>query len=319
VTEVKTERRYFKACAAVAASAALLAAGAAYAGSSASGVVKKTLTADGAKREYYVHAPAAYDAGRSWPLVLVLHGGGGTAAKMDKLTGMNAAADRAGFIACYPQGLKRHWNDGRAVNARATEDVDDVFFLVAVVDAVRGEYNVDPKRVYACGISNGAMMAFRLAADRPDLVAAVAGVGGGVTDELVAEHPPQGPVPVMMVVGDADPCVPFGGGDVGAGGRKHGTIIPQTEGAAYWAVKNGAAREPVVTAVTDADPGDGCTAKRYDYRSDAGFDVVMVVVHGGGHTWPSGWQYLPERTVGKTTRDFGNDLIWEFFAAHPKP
>jgi len=285
-----------------------------------SGDAKGKISVDGRDRTYIVHVPSGYDGAAPTPLILALHGGGGAARKMDKLTGLNATSDREGFIVVYPDGVRRHWNDGRAVTEREVGgDVDDVRFLDELCRELGATYNIDPKRVYVVGISNGAMMTFRLAAERPDLYAAACGVVGGVTEDLVASHPPAGPMPIMMVVGDEDPLVPYGGGDIKVFGRKRGKILPQREAARWWAKNNGAAEEPVVTELPDRDAGDGCRVVREEYRSEKGYDVVAVTVRGGGHTWPSGWQYLNTSIIGRTTRDIDNAAIWEFFATHAKP
>jgi polyhydroxybutyrate depolymerase len=239
---------------------------------------------------------------------------------MNKLTGLNALADREGFIVVYPQGLGKHWNDGRTVNARATSDVDDVSFLVALAGELGGEYNVDPNRVYACGISNGAMMSFRLGADRPDVFAAVAGVVGAVTEDLAADHPLRAPIPCLFMNGTDDPLVPYEGGDITLFGFKRGAVTSTPASVEWWLRGNGAAgATPTVTTYPDESPDDGCLAVREEYAGPGGADVVLVRVEGGGHTWPGGWQYLSERIVGKTCRDIdGSAVIWAFFAARPK-
>lgn len=278
---------------------------------------KYTLTAAGYNRTYYVHLPPAYDGASPIPLVLLLHGGGGKAERMASLTGFNEAADKYGFAVAYPQGLDRAWNDGRDIN-KLKRKADDVAFLSELCKRLLGDYNLDPGRVYCVGISNGAMMSFRFAAECPTLVAAACGVVGGVTENLARDYPLRAPVPVLMIVGDADPLVPFDGGEIAIlGVFKRGRILPQEEGAKWWAEKNGASLEAEVVALPDTAPDDGCTVIRKTYPSTLGDDVVLTVIRGGGHTWPQGEPYLPEKIVGRVCRDIGNDYIWEFLAAHP--
>ncbi len=288
----------------------------------ADGDVKAKMMVGALERTYIVHLPADYDAHAAAPLVFALHGGGGTAAKMDKLTGFNAVSDREGFLVVYPQGLGRHWNDGRDVNKKTVkgEEVDDVAFLAALVDRMAADYNVDRKRVYATGISNGAFMSFRLACDRPDVFAAVAGVAGAVSEDLAAGPLPQAPVPVMFINGDDDPLVRYGGGEIKVGARSRGTTLSVPASAAWWAGHNGCDAVGPAEYLADADAEDGTRAKREVYANAGGADVVLVTVEGGGHTWPGGWQYLWERLVGKTSRDFNaSGMIWDFFKGHTVP
>jgi polyhydroxybutyrate depolymerase len=270
---------------------------------------RKHITVDGEEREYYVHLAAGF---------LGLHGGGGTGAKFDKLAHMNATADAHGFIAVYPQGLGKAWNDGRAIN-RLKKKADDVKFLGELCKRLSSDYAVDEHRIYVTGISNGGFMSMRLAAEMPDVFAAACSVAAGVSDYLAGEHePPRAPIPVMLINGTDDPLVPYEGGDVKVLGFKRGKVLAAAEGVGWWAKHNGCAVPPVETALPDADPEDGTTARRADYAGPDGADAVLVTVEGGGHTWPSGWQYLGERLIGKTTYDVDNEIIWEFFAAHPR-
>lgn len=283
--------------------------------------VKSTMTYEGERRIYYVHLPPVYDDSAALPVVFVLHGGGGKAEEMDKFTGFNAVADREGFIVVYPQGLQGHWSDGRTVERviGKYKETDDVGFLAALVDELNKKYKIDQARVYATGISNGAFMSFRLAADRPDVFAAVAGVAGGLSEDLAANHPPKGPVPVMFINGDADPLVPYNGGEIKVWGLSRGSVRPISEAVRWWSEANGAAAEGVVTQLPNRAPDDGTTAFREEHAGPAGTDVVLITVNGGGHTWPGGWQYRSERLVGKTSRDFNaSDVIWDFFRRHSR-
>lgn len=276
------------------------------------------ITVDGEEREYYVHLPAGYDGATPAPLVLGLHGGGGTADKFDKLAHMNATADAHGFVAVYPQGLGKAWNDGRAIN-RLKKKADDVKFIAELCKQLAGDYAVDERRIYVTGISNGGFMSMRLAAEMPEVFAAVCSVAAGVSDFLAEEHdPPRAPIPVMLINGTDDPLVPYEGGYVQVFGLKRGKVLAAEEGVGWWAKHNGCDVPPARTELPDVDPDDGTTVWREDYAGPAGADAVLVTVENGGHTWPSGWQYFGERIIGKTSYDIDNEIIWEFFAAHPR-
>ncbi|MCP4230399.1 MAG: prolyl oligopeptidase family serine peptidase [bacterium] len=282
------------------------------------GDVKKEITVDGENREYYVHASTVYDGSEEVPLVLVLHGGGGKATKMDKLTGMNDIADTEGFIVVYPQGKNKRWNDGRKIKRLFNKkDMDDVKFLGDVVKKMTDEYNIDESRVYSTGISNGSFMSYRLASENPDTFAAVAGVAAQVSENLWDEHTPKLPIPVMMVLGDNDPLVPYEGGDVKVLGIKRGRVLSTEDSVSLWVDNNGCGTTPTTTYYNDSDPDDGSVVRRDEYTSADNDDVVLLTVEGGGHCWPGGWQYLGEKIVGKTNRDVNaSEVIWDFFEGH---
>ena len=125
-----------------------------------------------------------------------------TRATFDKL------ADRDGAVVVYPQALgDPRWNDGEPVAAGAAPD--DLRFLAALIDTLAAELGIDRKRVYAAGFSNGASMAYRLACQRPELVAAVAPVSGGMTAPVASACPRGVPVSIIAMHGTEDPLVPF--------------------------------------------------------------------------------------------------------------
>ena len=284
------------------------------------GDIKKKITVDGEDREYYVHVPAGYDGSEPVALVLALHGGGGTAAKMDKLSGLGKVSDAEGFIIVYPQGKNKRWNDGRKIKRLIkTKDMDDVKFLGDVVKKMTDEYNIDESRVYSTGISNGAFMSYRLAVENPETFAAVTGVAGQVTENLRDEHPPESPIPVMMILGDEDPLVPYNGGDVKVLGMKRGRVISAGDSVKLWVDNNGCAMTPATSYYGDSDPNDGSVVRRDEYSSGNGADVILLTVEGGGHCWPGGWQYLGKKVIGETNGDINaSEVIWDFFENHPQ-
>jgi len=275
---------------------------------------------NGIRRTYLVHVGSACNAGTPAPLVIVLHGGGGTGAGMVKLTGFNTVADRERFIVVYPDGVDRHWNDGRGVEwYRAhTQDIDDVGFISALIDELSGKLNIDSKRVYATGISNGGMMSYRLGCELSQRIAAIAAVTASIAVNKAKEWSPSRPMPVMIIAGTADPLVPWDGGDIRFGGRIYGTVLSMPDTVKFWVEKNGCSTRPVVRRLPDSDPTDGTTVRREVYSGcKGGAEVVLYAVEGGGHTWAGGLQYLQERIIGKTSREFGaSEVIWQFFKQH---
>jgi polyhydroxybutyrate depolymerase len=154
-----------------------------------------------------------------WPLVFVLHGGGGTSASVARLTGFSRIADSAGFIVAYPNAVNGHWNDGRGVRRFRSHrhGIDDVGFVRALIDKLVAECDADPSRVYATGISNGAMMCHRLGCELGERIAAIAPVAGGMPVLLAEACRPQVPVSVLAINGTQDRMVPYEGGGVGLG------------------------------------------------------------------------------------------------------
>ena len=276
-----------------------------------------TMEIDGITRSYHLHVPSAVGPTPA-PLVLVFHGGGGTGPGTERLTRFTALADREGFLVAFPEGVEKNWNDGREfTSSRAHRDhVDDVAFVTALIDAIGRAHAVDPRRVYATGISNGGIFSHYLAAHLSARIAAIVPVVGGIADPPEAWLRPEQPVSVLMLQGTRDPLVPYHGGAVAFG---RGKIIDTEEAARRWAALNGG-REPVREPLP-ADGKDRCGGLRTIYPGGRdGSEVTLVRLDGGGHTWPGGAQYLPERLIGRVCRDFdATVLIWDFFKAHPKP
>ena len=141
----------------------------------------RTLMINGDSRRYYLHLPSNWRRDHPAPMVLVFNAGGGRAQDIAPHTGFSRVADREGFVVVYPQGLRGRWNDGRGF---PTAMHDDVGFVRALLDTLGRELGIDAKRVYATGISNGAMFAYRLACDLPGTFAAVAPVAGALPAEV---------------------------------------------------------------------------------------------------------------------------------------
>jgi len=282
-----------------------------------------TLLVDGRERTYHLHRPDTAGT-KPLPLVFVLHGGGGTAANMDRLTqgGWKALADREGVLLVYPEGVERRWNDGRrGTGWRAhEEEIDDIGFLAALLAHLTERYPVDPKRVFATGISNGGMMSLRLACELSEKFAAVAAVTAALPADLAERCRPAAPISVLVMNGTDDPLVPYAGGEVGFGARRLGKVWSTTDTLRFWAKHDQCPESRAVERLPDRDPKDQTRVRRETFSPcRAGTEVVLVAVEGGGHTWPGGRQYLPELLIGKTSRDLdATQAIWEFFSRHRK-
>jgi len=283
-----------------------------------------TLPSGGRERSYSVYVPAALAPGA--PLVLALHGsmGDGDQMREGSYYRFDELADRDGFAVAYPDGFERHWNDCRRVAPYSanTLDVDDVGFLRALVARLEAELGVDPARVYATGMSNGGQMAYRLALEASDLVAAVAPVAAGLPDAENLDCAPSGkPVAILILNGTMDPMNPFAGGRVALYGLwgDRGTVLSSDASAAWWAELAGHRAQPERVRYPDASPDDGSWAELVSWSDGPGPEVAHLVVHGGGHTFPHPrWRY--PRFIGPTSHDIdAAGEIWAFFARQRGP
>jgi polyhydroxybutyrate depolymerase len=276
----------------------------------------KTVSVAGVTRTFLLHVPTSYKNTESIPAVLLFHGGQGSAATIGAITsstggGFSAFADQKNFIAIYPDSVNGTWDDGRAT---ITARTNDVAFTAALLDAVALEYNVDNKRVFATGISNGGMMVLRLACELSGRISAVAAVAANMPSDLQAACNPTQPLPVAMFSGDADPLMPYAGGTVS--GVFGGSVMSATATAAFWANKNSVTLSSTTT-LPNTDVSDGTTTDQLSYTNAGHGEVAFYRINGGGHTWPGGTQYTLAALIGKVAKDFSaNEAIWAFFTRH---
>ncbi len=264
---------------------------------------------NGEARRVLVHDPPGHE-GRSLPLILALHGTGGTGRLMAALSGLSRLANEQGFRVAYPQAqgeagvedpaLGAAWNAGPGLGCPLHAEVDDVAFLQAVVDRVDSHGPVDPRRIYVAGFSNGARMAYRMALAAP-WVAAIAAVAGAP----VWGEAPARPVPTLAFHGLRDRHIPYEGG-VGPLGRRL-PALPVREALGRWAALMGCGAEPDVDALDahrlDLWPGEAC-------------EVGLWSVAGMGHAWPGGRPYAPGADAPVKDLSAAH-LIWAFFERHP--
>ncbi len=282
----------------------------------------QTLIHDGRNRTYMVHIPpsSCFDTGVKVPMVLALHGGGGTGELVEEQYSMNAKADMECFIAVYPNGVsvtgipgdKQHWNCG----PRDTdwypeiEDVDDVGFISALIDELVGVYEINESMVYVTGISNGALMTYLLACELSDKIAAIAPVAGVMHNENCS---PEHPVSVMHFHGTHDFYVPFEGGTSCAEGV--GDVFrPVLDVIDEWRELNNCSQTSNVTYNTEE-----VLCVTYSSCNDSA-EVTLCIIKYGGHTVPGGYACPMEKLlgVGKITEDIvAMDEMWEFFQNHP--
>ncbi len=289
------------------------------------------LTFDSRSRYFLVHVPSQAMAGEPLPVVVALHGGGGNPEQFKSENGVDEVADAAGFIAVYPAGtgvLPRTlltWNAGTDCCGFALEqDVDDVGFLMAVVDDLDSRTEVDSRRVYFTGHSNGGIMAYRIAAEAAERVAAIAPVAGAMMQD---EFSPNRAVPLLHIHSVDDPRALYEGGlgppfPIGGGQVLH---QPAMDGILAWVARNGCAVQPQIGEEREGGsgtPNEGHRAERLTWDPcETGAPVIHWRLHGVGHGWP-GVLLSParEELVGTSTTLLSAAAeAWMFFENHALP
>jgi polyhydroxybutyrate depolymerase len=273
------------------------------------------------RRSYRVHVPEGYDGTKAFPLVVVLHGAFSSAGKLEQQSGFSRLADQEGFLVVYPNGiglfgLLRHWNSGHCCGKARKKGIDDVAFVVSVIQEVSERLRVDERRVYLVGHSNGGMLAHRFAAERAGIVAAIAPVSATIGGRPSAKDPewripnPGGPVPMLTLHGVADEHVPFGGG---RGKRSHGTIetISVQDSVDFWVRHNVCSSGPISDSLLD-----GRVVRQTWTDCSQGEDVVLYALEGWGHDWPGG-PFLDRLKPGDPLRELdATRIIWDFLRRH---
>ncbi len=255
------------------------------------------LTSNGVSRHFCLHVPQDYQADTSFPLIVNFHGYGSNSLEEEKLTGMSVKADTAGFIVVYPDGLNNAWNDGPGANGKA-----DLQFIRDLISYIESQYNIDPKRIYATGISNGGGMTNRLGCDMADLIAAIAPDSGAYN--LWENCSPSRPMPVLAFHGLNDNVVPY------EGGNQRIMEPPIEDWAASWARRNGCSSTPETT-----NPEEDVTVRTWSNCQDHA-DVILYALANHGHSWP-GSLTMPKSITSQAVN--ATDVIWDFFVAHPMP
>ena len=283
----------------------------------ASADATRRIVSQGVPRSYLLHLPPIYDGAQPLPVVLNFHGSFGRGSSQRRLTNFNAVADAQGFIVVYPNGVDKHWHDDRSVYATG---VDDVAFVSDLIDELITRFGADPQRVYATGISNGGFFVFSLACRLSTKIAAAAAAAASMPADLPNTCRPERPISMMVINGTSDWMVPYWGGALGIRGER-GAVVPTEESIGFWREADACGQPTVSGAMPDVDNTDGTAVWQRTYRGcGGGAEVALYTVIGGGHTWPGGWQYLPARLVGRTSRDVNaSEAIWQFFQAHALP
>lgn len=277
----------------------------------------QSLQHDGQTRLYRVHVPAGYRADRPVPLVISMHGGGGNMDIQadDRFYRWISQSERGGFIVVFPNGYSRlpggqlaTWNAGGCCAAARERGSDDVGFIRALVAQLRGRYAIDGQRIFATGMSNGGMMAYRLACEMADTVRAVAAVAGTDNTQQCA---PSRPVAVLHIHARDDDHVPFDGGlGPRSFARAESPHASVADTLARWRSRDGCPGTPPRTVLEV--PGARC--EQHGPCRDASV-VQACITDSGGHSWPGGTK--PRGNAEPSTAIDATALIWDFFAGLP--
>lgn len=272
----------------------------------------------GRRRAATVCVPRAAAPATGWRIVLAFHGGQSHPEMMRRFSGLDELADTGRAAVVYPAGTGSRggmltWNGGNCCGDARAEDVDDVGFVAALLDALPGYLPLDTARVHATGMSNGAMMAYRVAAELAARIASIAPVAGPLALRAIA---PSRPVPVLAFHGTLDQFTPFDGGI----GRRSVTRVahrPVLEGILEWVHADGCPSPPVREAVPCTD--EGMTIERLTWGPGReASEVVLYRIDGGGHTWPG--RRPDSFYLGSSALSLdATALIADFFERHPLP
>jgi polyhydroxybutyrate depolymerase len=279
--------------------------GAPGAGSIPVGQSTQTVDVGGVSRTFHLYRPPGLSDGA--PLVVMLHGGFGTGAQAERSYHWDNEADAGHFLVAYPDGLGRAWNAGTCCGEPQRSNTDDVGFITAMVGAIGQEMPIDRARVYATGMSNGAMMALRLGC-QTDTFAAIAPVAGTLMTDCSGARPAS----VLQIHGTADDRVPYNGGP-GKAFSADGTARvdgPSVEAVnATWRGIDGCGQANSTTAGDVTTQTAGCADGR---------TVELISVTGAGHQWPGGDPSPLAQRIGNmpapSTALNATDTIWQFFA-----
>ena len=286
--------------------------------------VSMAVAMQGYNRSYRLHVPKGYRGERPMPLVVVLHGAFSSAAEMERHTGFSDLADREGFVVAYPEGIGilgflQHWNAGHCCGKAAADGVDDIGFVIGVIDDIKRSLNIDPDRIYMTGFSNGAMLTHRFAAERPGMLAAAAPLAGAVGSRSQAHAPlsrlpaPRASVPIIMLHGEADTRIPYGdsGPGDGPGSREYSSASASSR---FWWSNNGC--EIHRRAPSAAYPG--ITIDTWS-SCEGGAEVQLLTLHEWGHRWP-GLFFTTRMDRDEALYGFdAAEVVWAFFDRHRRP
>jgi len=258
-------------------------------------------------RSYYLYDPTP-ETTRKRPLFLVLHGGGkGDGKSIASRTSFLNLAKEHRFLIAFPNGVDQQWNDGRGKSFRKPEKsrgVDDVGFLVQLVQILIRSKNVHPSRVYLTGASNGGMMSYRMACEASPFFAGIAPMIGGLPKNLINSCNPRSRLPILSIMSDQDPWVPYEGGKVTIARRSYGDILSALDSIRFFLQRNHCAQNKVSVSHFDRVKGDNSSIEIKRWKCPGEIENRLITVVNGGHSLP-GNELRPflKRILGNSNQD----------------
>jgi polyhydroxybutyrate depolymerase len=274
-----------------------------------------TLTVGGITRTYLLVLPSTYYGSdtTTFPLVVGMHGTGGSASQFDRDYGVTEKANSTHFIVAYPEGVQREgrfnvrtWNAGTCCDYAMENNIDDVGFIRALIDLMISDYRANARRVYITGMSNGGMLAYRLACEMPEKIAAMA----AVSCSMMVDEPcdPSRSVPILHMHSKLDTKIPSDGG-IGIGGYQYPPIDSVLD---VWSRLNECESLPQVEV-------DNAAYKLTKWSTcDSNVTIQYYLTQDGGHSWPGGLKPQPRADEPSTAID-ATDLMWTFFEQYQLP
>lgn len=254
-------------------------------------LVTQSFEHDGLTRSYLAYIPAGLPSRA--PMVFVLHGSIGSGELMRNMTAaeFDELADERGFIAVYPDGYDRHWNDcRRSADYKANlQNVDDVGFLAAIIRQLAQRHQANPEQAYVTGISNGGHMAYRLALESPGQFAAYAPMAANLPAKSNLGCQESGrAVSIAIFNGTNDPINPYNGGTVSIlGNDSRGEVLSSEQTAAYWQRLGGLSGAAGITRHPELDGDQDTWVVEQRWSAPGKAEVRLYTLHGSGHVVPS--------------------------------
>jgi polyhydroxybutyrate depolymerase len=260
-------------------------------------------------RSVLVIAPRVQAAGSKAPAIVMLHYDGGTPELQANLSRVGKLAARMGYWIFLPPAINNHWSDDPAAST-----TDDVGFLSAMITAAVAQYPIDAARISMAGLSNGGFMTQRMACERPDLITSGVSVAANMRTSLNGQCAPGRAVPMVYVLGTADPVVPYAGEQ---SITSTGSFLSALDSFAFWGGVNGCTMADTATSTLPQVVADGTTVTlQHNASCTSGGEVDLYTVNGGGHAWPGGERYVSNTnpTFGKVSRNLDTTTMIGNFA-----
>lgn len=253
------------------------------------------------KRAYDLHVPSSYNSKKPIPLVLAFHGVGGNGKIMEKMTGLSQLAEQSGFIVVYPDALGKHWDARRSNQPETTNDVG---FISALIDDLGQRYDIDRRRIYVTGFSNGGTFTHRLACELSNKITAIAAISATMPENVSRTCQPIKPISVLLMHGTKDSVIPYG-----PPGK---ALLSLADTVKYWSTHNRCSPQ-VVKESLPKSPNIRLETYQQCNNETA---VTLYTIEGAEH----GWGDSPSETTGTPGKPSQENkvsaIIWDFFSKH---